>query len=165
MNRLLRMSFVAALASLAFPVAAMARDNQITPLGLHLAVSATGLAVAIALLIEALGLRKVAFGGAVAEKMHYVILAIVCLAASALAKWTSNFVDGVTFEQTELASELLVVLGMALLAGYFYSVRTAMQAFLRGMTAEQAEQAEAHAVAAAAAESAETAEDGAEPRG
>jgi hypothetical protein len=130
MNRLLKMLAVLIAATLLCPASAFATQNQITPLGLHLAVSATGLAVAIVLLFEALRLRKIAFGGAIAEKLHFVILAIVCLAASALAKWTGNFVSGITFEQTELVSELLVVLGMALLAAYFYSVRAAMQAYL-----------------------------------
>lgn len=143
MNRLLRLVAVFAAATLLCPAVAFARDNQITPLGLHLAVSATGLAVAIGLLFEALRLRKVAYGGAVAEKLYFVILAIICLAASALAKWTSNFVTGVTFEQTELVSELLVVLAMALLAGYFYSVRTAMQNYLKVMQGEQVDQAAA----------------------
>lgn len=137
MKRLFRTFAALAAAMLISPASAFAYESQVTPLGLHLAVSATGLAVAVVLLFEALGLRKVAFGGAVAEKLHYVILAIVCLAASALAKWAGNFVSGITFEQTELISELLVLLGMALLAGYFYSVRTAMQAFLNVMQAEK----------------------------
>jgi len=137
MNRLLKLVAALVATALLCPAAALAAENQVTPLGLHLGVSATGLAVAIGLLFEALGLRKIAFGGAVAEKLHFVILAIICLAASALAKWTSNFVTGITFEQTELISELLVVLAMALLAGYFYSVRTTMQAFLKDMKAEQ----------------------------
>ena len=164
MDRLLRMGLAVSLASLAFPVAALARDNQITPLGLHLTVSATGLAVAVMLLIEALSLRKTMLGGAIAEKLHFVVLAIVCLAASALARWASNFVDGVTFEQTELVSELLVVLAMSLFAGYFYSVRTTMQAYLKDMNDERAEQA---ATAAALAEGdVQTAEEAeAKPRG
>lgn len=137
MNRLPRIFAAIVSAMLLCPAAAFAYEGQVTPLALHLVVSATGLAIAIMLLFEALGLRKVALGGAMAEKMHYVILAIVCLAASALSKWTSNFVGGITFEQTELASELFVLAAMALLAGYFYSVRTAMQAFLKVMKAEQ----------------------------
>ncbi len=124
MNRLLRMVAVLVAAALLSPASAFAYENQMTPLALHIVVSATGLGVAIVLLFEALGLRKIVLGGAIAEKIHFVILAIVCLAASALAKWTSNFVSGITFEQTELVSEGLVVLAMALLAAYFYSVRT-----------------------------------------
>jgi hypothetical protein len=140
MNRLLRIVAAFVAATLLLPSSAFAYANQITPLGLHLAVSATGLAVAMVLLFEALRLRKVAYGGAVADKLYYVVLAIVCLAASALAKWSSNFVTGITFEQTELVSELLVLLAMALFAAYFYNVRTAMQAYLKVMTTEQGAQ-------------------------
>ena len=137
MNRLLRLVAALLTAALLCPAVAFATEGQVTPLALHMVVSATGLAVAIVLLFEALGLRKVAYGGAVAEKLHFVILAIVCLASSALAKWTSNFVTGITFEQTELVSELLVLLAMALLAGYFYSVRTAMRTYLNVMEDER----------------------------
>jgi len=137
MNRLLRMvaGFVAA--ALLSPASAFAYENQMTPLALHLVVSAAGLGVAIVLLVEALGLRKIFLGGAIGDKIHFVVLAVVCLAASALAKWTSNFVSGVTFEQTELVSEGLVVIAMALLAAYFYAVRAAMNAYLIGMTSER----------------------------
>ena len=101
-----------------------------TPFGLHLTVSAVGLVVAVVLLVQALALRKVTLGGAIADKLHLIVLAILCLAASALAKWTSNFVSGITFEQTELVSEMLVALAMALMAGYFFSVRSAMQSYI-----------------------------------
>jgi len=101
---------------------------------LHLGASLLGLVVAIVLLIEALNVRRVALGGAIAEKMSYVILAIVCLAASALARWTGNFVTDVTLQQTQLASEFLVIVAMALLTAYFFSVRAAMQAYLKAIT-------------------------------
>ncbi len=135
MRRLLRIGAALTAASMLLPTPAFAYENQMTPLGLHLAVSATGLGVATILLVEALSLRKVAFGGAIADHLHFVILAIVCLAAAALAKWAGNFVSGLTFEQTELISEALVVLAMGLFAAYFYSVKTAMQAYISGMSA------------------------------
>ena len=130
MNRLTRLLAGISLIVLAAPTSAFAYENQITPFGLHVTVSAVGLFVAVLLLIEALGLRRVSLGGVIAEKLHLVVLAVIALAASALAKWTSNFVSGITFEQTELASEMLVALAMALIAGYFYSVRTAMQSYI-----------------------------------
>jgi hypothetical protein len=131
MNRLLRTVAALFAATLLCPASAFAYESQFTPLGLHLVVSATGLAVAFVLLFEVLRLRKIALGGAIAEKLYFVMLAIVCLASSALAKWTSNFVSGLTFEQTELVSELLVILAMALFAAYFYSVGTAMRSYLK----------------------------------
>jgi predicted membrane-bound dolichyl-phosphate-mannose-protein mannosyltransferase len=107
------------------------------PAMLHIGVSLLGMIVAIFLLVEALAVRKVALGGAIAEKISYVVLAILCLAASALAEWAGNFVAGVTLEQTQLASEVLVIVAMALLAAYFYSVRAAMQRYVRAITGQQ----------------------------
>jgi hypothetical protein len=105
----------------------------------HIGVSLIGLAVAVVLLVQAFGVRKIAAGGAIAEKISYVILAILCLAASALTEWAVNFTTGVTIAQAQLAREVLVIVAMALLAAYFYSVRTAMHAFLDSMTADQPE--------------------------
>ena len=130
MNRLLRLLAGFGVLAMTSPSSAFAYENQLTPFGVHVAVSAVGLVVAVVLLIQALGLRRVTLGGAIAEKLHFVILAIICLAASALAKWTTNFVSGITFEQTELVSEMFVALAMALLAGYFFSVRSAMQGYI-----------------------------------
>ena len=130
MNRLLRLLAGLGVVAITSPSSALAYENQLTPFGLHITVSAVGLVIAVALLVQALGLRKVTLGGAIAEKLHLVILAVICLAASALAKWTTNFVSGITFEQTELVSEMFVALAMALMAGYFFSVRTAMQSYI-----------------------------------
>lgn len=127
-------TYVAALVS---PARAFAADGSIVGKPLSLAVSAVGLFVAITLLVEALGVRKVALGGVIAEKMSYVILAIVCLACSAVAQWAQNFVDGVTLAQVQLASQLLVIAAMGLLAAYFYSVRTALQGYLKAMTGSE----------------------------
>lgn len=105
------------------------------PSSVRIAVSLLGLIVAIALLVEALGVRKVALGGVIAEKMSYVVLAIICLAASALAQWALNFVaGGVTLEQVQIASQVLVIVAMGLLAAYFFSVRRALQGYLSAMT-------------------------------
>jgi hypothetical protein len=96
----------------------------------HISVSLIGLAVAAVLLTQALGVRKIAAGGAIAERINYVILAILCLAASALTEWAVNFAAGVTIAQAQIAREVLVILAMALLAAYFYSVRAAMRAYV-----------------------------------
>lgn len=125
------------------PSAALAAESLASPGSpLRLGVSLVGLIVAVVLLIEALTVRKVAMGGAIADKISYVVLAILCLAASAIAQWTGNFVAGLTLEQIGLASELLVIVSMALLAVYFYSVRRAMQEYLKAMTGGEALRAE-----------------------
>lgn len=104
---------------------------------LNLAVSGFGLFISMTLLVEALRVRKVTLGGAIAEKISYVLLAIVCLSASALAAWTSNFVRGVTLAQIRLAQQLLDITAMGLLAAYFRSIRTAMQRYLTAITGSQ----------------------------
>ena len=133
MQRMLAIA-VAGFAQFATPTLAFAQGAGGDSVSLlHLGTSLTGLLVAIFLLLEALAVRRVASGGAVADKISYVILAIVCLAASALAQWTGNFVDGLSFDQTQLAGEVLVIVAMALLTAYFYSVRVAMQNYLKIM--------------------------------
>ncbi len=135
MRRITQISTAALVGLLGAPVQALAAPVASTATAwLHLGASLLGLVVAVVLLIEALAVRRVALGGAIAEKMSYVILAIVCLAASALARWTGNFVTDVTLEQTQLASEFLVIVAMALLTAYFFSVRAAMQDYLKVMT-------------------------------
>ncbi len=99
----------------------------------HIGVSLIGLAVAGMLLFQAVGVRKIALGGAIAERISYVILAILCLAASAITEWAVNFTNGVSVAQAQLAREVLVIVAMALLAAYFYSVRTAMSEYLRSV--------------------------------
>jgi hypothetical protein len=102
--------------------------------GVHLVLSLIGLVVAVILLVEALGVRRVALGGVVAEKISLVVLAVVCLAASALAEWGTNFVVDLTLDQVQLASEVLVVVAMALLAAYFWAVRAGMRRYLDRLT-------------------------------
>lgn len=129
---------------------------------LNLTVSGVGLLVSVFLLVEALNVRKVALGGAIAEKISYVLLATLCLAASAVASWSANFVRGITLAQTRLAAELLVIVAMALLAAYFYSVRAAMQRFMRSMTGAEhlSSETEASSAEAAAADGDAAAPDG-----
>lgn len=97
---------------------------------ISLIASLVGLGVALVLLLEVAAVRKVAKGGAIAEKISYVVLAVVCLAASALAQWARNFVVGVTLDQVQFASQVLVVTGMALLAAYFGGVKRALHGYL-----------------------------------
>jgi hypothetical protein len=106
-------------------------------------VSLVGLGVAVILLLEAMAVRRVARGGAIAEKISYVVLAVVCLAASALAQWGRNFVGGVTLDQIQFASQVLVITAMGLLAAYFAGVRRALQGYLTAMTGGEALAAEA----------------------
>jgi len=126
-------------AAAAFPASAYAAQTGevFNPSYVGIAVSLLGLLVAVILLIEALNVRQLGAGGTIAEKMNYVVLAIVCLAASALAQWIRNFVDGLTAEQVQFASQVLVIVAMGLLAAYFISVRKAFQEYMTSMTSGQ----------------------------
>lgn len=128
------LAFAAGLASPQTAMAAASGSTTAEPSTLSMVVSLVGLGVAVILLLEALALRKVALGGAITERISYVVLAIVCLAGSALAQWATNFVADVTLEQVRLASQVLVITAMGLLAAYFYSVRSALQGYLKSMT-------------------------------
>ena len=136
MFRVLRVTAAMAFALLLLPTTALAAGAGAASanFGLHVVVSLVGLVVAIILLIQALAVRKLARGGAVADKIGYVVLAVVCLAASALAEWGTNFFAGLTLEQANLASQLLVIVAMVLLAVYFSSVGASMRRYLQSLT-------------------------------
>lgn len=103
-------------------------------------LGALGLIVAAVLLVQTLRLRKLAAGGAVAEGIGYVVLATVCLAASALAEWATNFVVDLTLQEIELASKVLVIVAMALMAAYFWTVRSGMNSYMLGASTGQSPQ-------------------------
>lgn len=150
MSRTGRTLALAASALMMMPSSAMAAGLELPPStsALRVGISLLGLIVAAVLLIEAGRVRTVAWGGAIAEKIGNVVLAILCLASSALARWTQNFVGGVTFEQVQIASEVLVIVAMVLLGIYFASVRKALHGFLSSMTgSEQLSQEAADATA------------------
>jgi len=131
--------------ALAIPSTAVAKEAQgfLSAPPVSLIASLVGLGVAIILLLEAVAVRKAARGGAIAEKISYVVLAVVCLAASALAQWARNFVEGVTLDQVQFASQVLVITAMALFAAYFGGVRRALRGYLSAITGGEALAAEA----------------------
>jgi len=128
-------------AVLVVPAQAFAADGTdiLNSPPISLVVSLVGLGVAVVLLLEALNVRKVAAGGVIADKISYVILAIVCLSASALAQWARNFVAGVTLDQVQFASQVLVITAMGLLAAYFASIVRAYQGYMKTMTSGDSE--------------------------
>jgi hypothetical protein len=130
MTRSIRVALATALI-LSVPSAAFADGRYSSAsFSVHVALSLLGLVIAVGCLVEAMGVRKLALGGVVAEKMGLVVLAVICLSASALAEWGTNFVVDLTLEQVQLASEVLVIVAMALLTAYFYSVRSGMKSYL-----------------------------------
>lgn len=136
MSRLIRTASAALLVVFAVPSVALAQERfSPASFGVHIGLSLLGLVVAVVLLVNALGVRKLALGGVVAEKISLVVLAAICLAASALAEWGTSFVADLTLDQTQLASEVLVIVAMALLTVYFWSVRSGMKSYLGTVTA------------------------------
>jgi hypothetical protein len=139
MGRILTTCVAVALGMVVMPQAAHASEMielfGASPLSLMLSLA--GLAVTMVLLVEVITLRKLALGGAIAERINYVVLAIVCLGASALAQWTRHFVEGVTLDQVQTAAEVLVTVAMALFGAYFWSVRKALEGYMSAMTGGQ----------------------------
>ena len=148
MTRLMRIAAAALLAALSLPSVAFAQERfSSASFGVHLGLSLLGLIVAVLLLVEALGVRQLALGGVFAERIGLVVLAVICLAASALAEWGTNFVVDLTLDQTQLASEVLVIVAMALLAAYFWNIRAGMREYLDDLTEPATEDADATAEA------------------
>jgi len=142
MSRLMRTAGAALLAIFSLPSVAFAQERfSSASLGVHLGLSLLGLVVAVWLLVQALGVRQLALGGVVAERIGLVVLAVICLAASALAEWGTNFVVDLTLDQTQLASEVLVIVAMALLAAYFWNIRAGMREYLHDVTDGESEDA------------------------
>jgi len=144
----MRIAAAALLAALSLPSVAFAQERfSSASFGVHLGLSLLGLIVAVLLLVEALGVRQLALGGVFAERIGLVVLAVICLAASALAEWGTNFVVDLTLDQTQLASEVLVIVAMALLAAYFWNIRAGMREYLDDLTEPATEDADATAEA------------------
>jgi len=117
------------------PSVASAAEEQlsIVPRWLPLVTGAVGLGIAVALLLEVIAFSKLAHGAAISGNISYVATGVVCLAASALVQWISNFLPSITVGQAVLASNLLVAASMALLILYFAGVRRKMKDYMRDM--------------------------------
>ena len=144
MSRVLKVASAAVVAAIVVPSVAFAAGSfTAADMSVHVIASLVGLVVAVVALVQAWGLRKLVLGSALAQRMVLVVLAVICLAASALAEWATNFVADITLDQAQLASELLVVVAMALLAAYFFYVRSSMKKFLDASNHPAAEESSA----------------------
>lgn len=97
----------------------------------RIAVDAVALAVAIALLLDVLALRRVAEGSLFGENLVLVLVAVICLSASVLAAWVQLFLPGFTAEQVAFTRDLLILASMVVLGMYFFGVRNSMLRFAR----------------------------------
>lgn len=122
----------------------MPPETGFVPWWLPAAVGLVGLAVAVWLLIVALRVRKLAIGGAIAERISLVVLAVICLAFASIGRWVRPFApDAFTLEELALASELLVIAGMALMAAYFSGVAATLSGYMKALTGSELLEAEA----------------------
>jgi len=110
-----------------------AEGGSIVPPWLPYAGGLVSLAVALVLLLEVLRLRKFAFGAAISAHVSYVIAAVVCLVASALAFWFANFLPALSVDHAVLAANLLVTAAMGLLVAYFATVRLRLVRFMHDL--------------------------------
>lgn len=137
---LVRKVFAAAVcAALAFPSSAVAAPaDELVPSSLRIGIGLAGLGVAFVLLVQALAVRRVAAGGALAAHMSYIVLAVICLAASVIAQWVGNFLPVASAQQTELASHALVIAAMGLVTVYFVRLGDSLRAYLDQLTSDGA---------------------------
>jgi len=94
-------------------------------------IGIVSLIAAAFLLVDAVLLRRVAKGGAIAENINFLMLGIVCLAGSVLSRWVVDRLPAwVEVPQPWLASDALVLMAMVLMGLYFWRVRKALEGYL-----------------------------------
>lgn len=140
MGRTWKMMLMVGFGLLAAPQSAMAATAEAVaiPGWLSMGAGIVGLLVAVALLVDAILLRRVSEGSMIAENIVYMMLAVVCFGASMLARFMlqlDQFQEVISL--VTLAADLLMTAGMALLTLYFYRVRTAMTRYLQSARAYQ----------------------------
>lgn len=131
---------MAVIGVLAVPQPAMASTGEtvLVPGWLSLGAGVVGLLTAMILLVDAVLLRRVAEGSMIADNIVYMMLAVVCLGASVLARFVLNIEQFAEVRAlVTLAADLLVTAGMALLAAYFFRVRSAMTRYVQSAKAYQ----------------------------
>jgi ABC-type multidrug transport system fused ATPase/permease subunit len=95
------------------------------------------LVAAAVLLREMLALKAVARGAAIAENVSYVVLAVLCLAASVLLGWVLRFIPSdFSAAHARLGADLLSTMATVLFVIYFARVRRVMQRYLKHLQGE-----------------------------
>lgn len=96
------------------------------------------LVAAAVLLREMLALKAVARGAAIAENVSYVVLAVLCLAASVLLGWVARYIPwDFSAEHTRLGADLLSTVATVLFIIYFGRVRRVMRRYLEYVDGEK----------------------------
>lgn len=131
-----RIMGLAVASMLAVPQFAFAASESIVPEWLSLAAAGVGLLTAALVLIDAVLLRRATDGSMIAENIGYMMLSVLCLAASMLARWFGVLVDDAELTSfISFGADLLVTVGLALLAVYFIRLRAALMRYLADVRA------------------------------
>lgn len=138
-----RVALLACAVAFASPAIAFASDGAQTTSTLRVAVDAIALAVAIALLLDVLALRRVAEGALFGENLILVLVGVICLSAAVLAGWVRIYAGSEAAEQLSLLADILVLACMVLLGVYFFRVRRALLRFVRAYPAAETDPADA----------------------
>jgi len=94
-------------------------------------IGIASLLAAAFLLVDAVLLRRVARGGAIAENINFLVLGVICLAGSVLSRWIVDRLPAwVEVPQPGLASDALVLMAMVLMGLYFWRVRKVLEGYL-----------------------------------
>jgi hypothetical protein len=102
----------------------------------HNMIGITSLAIAVALMIDVLALHRVSEGSAISENINYLVLGVICLAASVLFGWIGGLLPlGISSDQAVLASDGFVMLAMAFMAIYFYRLYTSLSGYIKSAQA------------------------------
>lgn len=128
------LAFASTLALPAQAFGATLDDGGVVPQWLSITVGVVSLGIAVMLLTDAVLLRRVAEGSIVADNIAYMMSGVVCFGVSVLVRWIALFTEDVSVSaQMSWASDLLVTVGMALLAVYFMRVRLALSRYLKSI--------------------------------
>ncbi len=131
-NRTAIMTVAALLSVVPAPAYAATLETTVTPGWPSYVIGILSLLAAAFLLVDAVLLQRVAQGGAIAENISFMVLGVVCLAASVLVKWILGLLSSdVSLPQVTLASDALVLLSMVLLGLYFWRVRSVLAGYLK----------------------------------
>lgn len=130
MKKAFRVPILSAAMLLASPAWALAATGGSTTSAVRIAVDAIALAVAVALLLDVLALRRVAEGALFGENLILVLVGVICLSAAVLAGWVRIYTPEAA-EELSLVADILILACMVLLGVYFFRVRSALLGFVR----------------------------------
>ena len=121
----------------AIPAPAYATSAGEVPEFLSIGAGVAALISAVVLLAGILAVARIAQGAAIAQHIQYAVLAVLCMTTAVLAGWLARWLPSFSAEHARLASDLLLVVAMALFGVYFLRVRLAMSRFLKRLTGEE----------------------------